>query len=105
MVVTDWTPGSSAPDVVLAGVLLVPVEDAADEGRDEGDLGLGAGDGLVQAEEQGQVAVDALLLEDLGGLDALPGGGDLDEDASRGDAGLSYWAMMSRACSMVASVS
>ena len=50
--------------VVLAGVLLVPVEDAADEGRDQRDLGFGAGDGLVQAEEEGHVAVDAFLLED-----------------------------------------
>ena len=73
--------------VVLAGVLLVPVEDAADEGGDEGDLGFGAGDGLVEAEEQGHVAVDALFFEDLGGLDALPGGGELDEDALAGDAG------------------
>ncbi len=52
--------------VVLAGVLFVPVEDAADEGRDQGDAGLGAGDGLVQAEEQRQVAVNAFLLQDLG---------------------------------------
>ncbi len=50
--------------VVLAGVLLVPVEDAADERRDQGDLGLGAGDRLVQAEEQRQIAVDALFFED-----------------------------------------
>ena len=49
--------------VVLAGVLLVPVEDAANERRDERDLGLGAGDGLVDAEEQSQVAVDAFLLQ------------------------------------------
>ena len=35
---------------------------------------------LVEAEEQGDVAADALGLEDLGGLDALPGGRDLDED-------------------------
>jgi hypothetical protein len=41
----------------------------------------------VQAEEEGQVAVDAFLFELLGGLDALPGGGDLDEDALAGDAG------------------
>ena len=73
--------------VVLAGVLLVPVEDAADEGGDEGDLGFGAGDGLVETEEEGHVAVDAFLLEDLGGLDAFPGGGELDEDALAGDAG------------------
>ena len=74
--------------VVLAGVLLVPVEDAADEGRDERDLGLGAGDGLMQAEEQGEVAVDSLALEDLGGADSLPCGGDLDEDSLAADAGL-----------------
>ena len=73
--------------VVLAGVFLVPVEDAADEGRDERDAGLGCGDGLVQAEEQRQVAVDAFLLQHFGGADALPGGGDLDEDAVAADAG------------------
>ncbi len=64
----------------------MPVEDAADEGRDELDAGLGAGDGLGEGEEEGEVAVDAFLLEFLGGLDAFPGGGDLDEDALAGDA-------------------
>ena len=43
--------------------------------------GLGAGHGLGEAEQQGEVAVDAFLLEHLGGLDAFPGGGDLDQDA------------------------
>ena len=66
---------------LLAGRLLVPVEDAADEGRDERHLRLGAGDRLVQAEEQREVAVDALLLEDLGGADAFPGRRELDQDA------------------------
>jgi hypothetical protein len=42
----------------------------------------------VQAEEQRQVAVDAFLLQDLGGLDAFPGGGDLDQHALAADAGL-----------------
>ena len=84
---TDFDAGIVGAGVVLAGVLLVPVEDAADEGRDQRDLGLGAGDGLVQAEEQGQVAVDAFLFELLGGLDALPGGGELDEHALVADAG------------------
>ncbi len=75
--------------VVAVGlVLLVPVENAAYEGRDEGGLGFGGGDGLVDAEEEGHVAVDALFFEDLGGLDALPCGGELDEDAVAGDAGL-----------------
>lgn len=33
-------------------------------------------------EEEGEVAVDSvLLLEDTGGLDTFPGGGDLDQDA------------------------
>ena len=67
--------------VILAGALLVPVHDAADEGGDELGLGLGAGDGLGQREEQGEIAVDAFALEDFGGADAFPGGGDLDEDA------------------------
>lgn len=60
--------------------------DTADEGRDEGDASLGAGDGLAEAEEEGEVAVDALLLEVAGGLDALPGRGDLDENAVLVDA-------------------
>ncbi len=42
----------------------------------------------MQAEEQSEVAVDSLALEDFGGLDALPGGGDLDEDTLAADAGL-----------------
>ena len=75
--------------VVGVGVLLlVPVEDAADKGRDEGDAGLGARDGLLEAEQEGEVAVDALLLEVTGGLDTLPGRGDLDQDALLGDADL-----------------
>ena len=65
-------------------LLLVPVEDAAHERRDELDAGLGAGHRLGEGEEQREVAVDALLLEFGGGLDALPGGGDLDQDALAG---------------------
>lgn len=78
--------------VGLLGVLLflgslVPVEDTADEGGDEESVGLGGTDGLGKGEEEGKVAVDAVVaLEDLGGLDTLPGGGDLDQDAVLGDA-------------------
>lgn len=46
-------------------VLLVPVQDAADEGRDQSDLGLGAGHGLSEREQQRHVAVDAVLLLQL----------------------------------------
>ena len=42
-----------------AGRPCVPVEDAADEGRDQEHAGFGAGDGLGHGEEQRQVAVDA----------------------------------------------
>lgn len=75
--------------VLLLGGGLVPVEDAADEGRDEEGVGLGGGDGLRQREHQRQVAIDAVVaLQDLGRLDAFPRGGDLDQDAIFGDAEL-----------------
>ena len=72
---------------LLAGGLLVPVEDAAHEGRDQLHLGVGAGDGLGEGEQQRQVAADAVLAEQARGLDALPGGGDLDQDPVAVDAG------------------
>ena len=71
-----------------AARLHVPVENAADEGRDQEDAGLGAGHGLGSAEQQREVAVDALVLEHLGGADAFPGRGDLDQDALAADAAL-----------------
>ena len=43
-----------------AAGLDVPVEDAADERRDQERLGVGAGDRLGEREDQRQVAVDAL---------------------------------------------
>ncbi len=71
---------------VLAAGLLVPVEDAADEGRDERGARVGAGHGLREAEEQRHVRAHALLLERLGRADALPGRGELDEHALLADA-------------------
>jgi hypothetical protein len=69
--------------VLLLGGRLVPVENAADKGRDEE----GGSDSLDLREHEGQVAVDAVLgLEDLGGLDAFPCRGELDEDALLVDA-------------------
>mmetsp|Transcript_22173 Transcript_22173/g.54544 ORF Transcript_22173/g.54544 Transcript_22173/m.54544 type:complete len:386 (+) Transcript_22173:594-1751(+) len=74
--------------VLVASVLrlvlvvgLVPVEDASDEGRDECGFGLGARNGLAEAEEQSHVAVDALRFEFLARLDALPRRGHLDQNA------------------------
>lgn len=61
---------------------LVPVEDAADEGRDEESASLGTRDGLHEREHQCKITVDAVLrLQDVGGLDSFPGRGDFDEDA------------------------
>jgi len=72
---------------VLLHGSLVPVEDAADKGRDEKGTGLGARDGLHEREHQRQVAVDAVLrLQDVRGLDPFPRRGDLDEDALFADA-------------------
>jgi hypothetical protein len=90
VVVEDGLDGRDT-GVLLLGVLLLgaglePVKNAADEGGDEEGTGLGGSDSLGEREHEGQVAVDAVVtLEDLGGLDAFPGGGNLDEDTLLGD--------------------
>ncbi len=72
---------------VLLHSSLVPIEDTADKGGDEECAGFGGGDGLREGEHEGQVAVDAVLgLQDVGGFDAFPGGGEFDEDARFVDA-------------------
>ena len=54
----------------------------ADEGRDESDARLCAGNSLREAEEKGEVAVDAVVTLELArSLDTLPSRSDLDEDA------------------------
>jgi hypothetical protein len=68
--------------VLLLGRGLEPVKNAANKGRDEVGTGLGGGDGLGEREHERQVGVDAVLrLQDLRRLDALPGRGNLDENA------------------------
>lgn len=52
----------------------------ADEGRDERNARLSAGNSLAEAEEKGKVAVNAVVTLELArSLNALPGGGDLDQ--------------------------
>mmetsp|Transcript_55277 Transcript_55277/g.131288 ORF Transcript_55277/g.131288 Transcript_55277/m.131288 type:complete len:336 (-) Transcript_55277:8-1015(-) len=90
VVVVDLLDGEHA-GVLLVGVLLlvrslVPVEDTADEGRDEGRLRLGTCHRLVEVEEEGHVAGDPLLLQNACRLDALPGRRDLDQDPRLVDA-------------------
>ena len=87
MRVTDVTPGSwsgriSAPPLLL----FVPVVNTADEGRNQSHSRFGARDGLGEAEEQSQIAVNAFSFEPLGGANALPGAGELDENALTADA-------------------
>lgn len=78
--------------VLLGGVFalvgsLEPVEDTANERRDKEGTRLSTGDGLHEGEHEGQVAVDLVLsLEDVGCLDTLPGGSDLDQNAIPRDA-------------------
>lgn len=67
-------------EVLLHGGL-VPIEDATDERRDEEGAGFGGSNGLYKRKHQGQVAVDALFLEDFCGFDALPSRGNLDQNA------------------------
>lgn len=72
--------------VGLASGSLVPVQNAADKGRNQSGLGLGSSNGLNEREEQGKVDVNAVLSFELaGGLDTLVSGGNLDEDTVLAD--------------------
>ena len=64
----------------------MPIEDAADERRDQECARIGAGRRLHEREQQGEIAVDLLALERFGGPDAFEGRRDLDEDAIARDA-------------------
>lgn len=48
--------------VFAVRVFFVPVQDPAHEGRDEGDVSLGARNGLSEREQQSHVAVDPVFL-------------------------------------------
>ncbi len=64
----------------------VPIEDASDKRGNEKDAGVGTSRRLAKRKHQSQIAVDALSLKHLGGLDTLPGGSDLDQDMLASDA-------------------
>lgn len=68
--------------VCLAGLGLVPIQDTANERRNQVGIGLSSGNSLDLRKQESEVTVDAvLLLEDTGSLDTFPGGSDLDQDA------------------------
>ncbi|MNM93787.1 hypothetical protein D3C81_1061710 [compost metagenome] len=73
--------------VFLAGALLVPVVDTAHERRNQEHPGIGAGLGLGEGEQQGEVGLDAFLLQLLGGANAFPGRRQLDQHAVAANAG------------------
>src|SRR5215469_963593 len=85
VVVVDARDGRNAGILVCrnlrtALLFLIPVVDAADERRDQRNPSLGACDGLGEAEQKCEVAVNAFLLQYFGRPDALPRTGDLDQD-------------------------
>ena len=66
----------------------MPVEDAADEGRDQERLGVRRRDRLDDREDQRHVAVDPLGLQPPDGFHSFPGRCDLDEDPLAVDSAL-----------------
>jgi hypothetical protein len=66
-------------------VLLVPVQNTADEGRDEGYICLSASNSLAKAEQESEVTVDLVVtFEFTGSLDTFPGRSDFDENTFLG---------------------
>jgi len=69
---TENDAGIGLGRIGTAAGLEVPVEDAANEGRDQKRARIGAGDRLGQRKDQRQIAVDAVFLQGGGGLRAFP---------------------------------
>lgn len=86
VVVEDRLYGGNSGIVLLSVGLIVlglePVHDSANEGGYEEGTALSGSDGLDLGKHEGKIAVDCMVtLKDAGGLDTLPCGGNLDEDA------------------------
>ena len=73
---------------IAAAALFVPIEDPPHKGRDQGDAGLRAGDGLGEAKQKGEVAVDTFPFQLFSCANTFPGGGHLDQYPVVADAGL-----------------
>jgi hypothetical protein len=91
VVVVDLANGLNAGVifVLVSGsglVLLVPIQNTANEGRNEGDTSFGTSHSLTETEQKSKVAMDLFItLEFTGSLDTLPGRRDLNENAFLGD--------------------
>lgn len=67
-------------------VLLVPIQNTTNEGRDESDASLGTSNSLSETEQEGEITVDLVVtLEFTSSLDTLPARSDLDENTFLGD--------------------
>ena len=88
VVVVDFLDGLDTgilrTDVFFAGGGFVVIVNATNERRDEARVGLRAGDGLWEREEERQIAIDAFFLADRSGLGTFPCRGDLDEHTLTG---------------------
>jgi hypothetical protein len=66
----------------LSGLGLVPIQDTADEGRDEESTSFSSSDGLGLGEQESEVGVDAVVaLQNTSCLNTFPGRCDLNQDA------------------------
>ncbi len=72
----------------LVGVGFVPVENTADERRNQEHARFSTGTRLGEGEQQRQVTVDAFFFQLLSSTDALPGGRQFDQDAVVADASI-----------------
>lgn len=88
VVVVDSTDGNDSRVLLsivrssIGLILLVPIQNSTDKGRDERNASLSTGDGLSESEEEGEVAVDTVVsLQFSRGLNTFPRRSDFDEDS------------------------
>ena len=92
LVVIEYLLNALDSRVILGAVLLlvrclVPVQNTANERRNQESTSLGCGNGLGEGEHESQVAVHTVLrLQDMGCLNTLPCRSELDEDTRLIDA-------------------
>ena len=92
LVVIEYLLNAFNSRVILGAVLLlvrcfVPVQNTANERRDQESASLSCGNGLGEGEHESQVAVHTVLrLQDMGCLNTLPCRSELDEDTRLIDA-------------------
>ena len=74
--------------VSFSELLLVPVEDSSDEGRNQEKFAVCTSYCLDKMENQGHVDLYVAFGQDLGCFDSFPGGGDFNQNSVRADSSL-----------------